>query len=90
TEKDILLRPELEEIMANHPTRLKLWFTVDRAPDGWEYSEGFINEEMVRKHLPPPGDDTLILMCGPPPMIQFACNPSLDKVGHASDRRFTF
>lgn len=34
TEKDILLRPELEEIMANHPTRFKLWFTVDRAPDG--------------------------------------------------------
>lgn len=34
TEKDILLRPELEEVMANHPTRFKLWYTVDRAPDG--------------------------------------------------------
>uniref|UniRef100_A0A673K607 NADH-cytochrome b5 reductase n=1 Tax=Sinocyclocheilus rhinocerous TaxID=307959 RepID=A0A673K607_9TELE len=90
TEKDILLRPELEEIMANHPTRFKLWFTVDRAPDGWEYSQGFINEDMVKNHLPPPADDTLILMCGPPPMIQFACNPSLDKVGHSNDRRFTF
>lgn len=90
TEKDILLRPELEEIMANHSTRFKLWYTVDRAPDGWEYSQGFINEDMVRKHLPSPGNETLILMCGPPPMIQFACNPSLDKVGHSNDRRFMF
>lgn len=57
---------------------------------GWGYSQGFISEDMVRDHLPPPGDDTLILMCGPPPMIQFACNPNLDKVGHAPSRRFTF
>ncbi|XP_019132469.1 NADH-cytochrome b5 reductase 3 [Larimichthys crocea] len=90
TEKDILLRPELEEIQVNNPDRFKLWFTVDRAPEDWEYSQGFINEDMVREHLPPPSDDTLILMCGPPPMIQFACNPNLDKVGHTADRRFTF
>ncbi|XP_036376180.1 NADH-cytochrome b5 reductase 3 [Megalops cyprinoides] len=90
TEKDILLRPELEEIQANHPSRFKLWFTLDRVPDDWQYSQGFINEDMIREHLPPPADDTLILMCGPPPMIQFACNPNLDKVGHSSSRRFTF
>lgn len=90
TEKDILLRPELEEIQVNHPDRFKLWFTLDRAPDDWEYSQGFISEDMVREQLPPPSDDTLILMCGPPPMIQFACNPNLDKVGHSSSRRFTF
>lgn len=90
TEKDILLRPELEEVLANNPDRFKLWFTLDRAPENWEYSEGFISEDLVRNHLPPPGDDTLILMCGPPPMIQFACNPNLDKVGHSNSRRFTF
>ncbi|XP_068611393.1 NADH-cytochrome b5 reductase 3-like [Brachionichthys hirsutus] len=90
TEKDILLRPELEEIQVNNPDRFKLWFTVDKAPENWEYSQGFISEDMVREHLPPPGDDTLILMCGPPPMIQFACNPNLDKVGHSSSRRFAY
>ncbi|XP_061570246.1 NADH-cytochrome b5 reductase 3-like [Cololabis saira] len=90
TEKDILLREELEEIQVNHPERFKLWFTVDRAPEGWEYSEGFISEDMVREHLPPPTDDTLVLMCGPPPMIQFACNPNLDKLGHSNSRRFVF
>uniref|UniRef100_A0A4W4GG53 NADH-cytochrome b5 reductase n=1 Tax=Electrophorus electricus TaxID=8005 RepID=A0A4W4GG53_ELEEL len=90
SEKDILLRPELEEIHANNPDRFNLWFTLDNVPEGWEYSQGFISEQMVRSHLPPPGDDTFILMCGPPPMIQFACNPNLDKVGHSSSRRFAF
>lgn len=90
TEKDILLRPELEEIQANHPDRFHLWYTLDKVPDEWEYSQGFISEQMVQKHLPAPGDDTLILMCGPPPMIQFACNPNLDKVGHSTSSRFAF
>ncbi|XP_034019062.1 NADH-cytochrome b5 reductase 3-like [Thalassophryne amazonica] len=90
TEKDILLRPELEEILVSNPDRFRLWFTLDKAPNDWEYSQGFISEDMVRDHLPPPSDHTLILMCGPPPMIQFACNPNLDKVGHSSSRRFIF
>ncbi|KAK2496834.1 hypothetical protein MC885_013896 [Smutsia gigantea] len=33
TEKDILLRPELEELRNEHSTRFKLWYTVDRAPE---------------------------------------------------------
>uniref|UniRef100_A0A8C9TTW4 NADH-cytochrome b5 reductase n=1 Tax=Scleropages formosus TaxID=113540 RepID=A0A8C9TTW4_SCLFO len=90
TEKDILLRPELEEIEAAHPSRFKIWLTLDKAPEGWQFSQGFISEDMIRDHLPPPGEDTLILMCGPPPMIQFACNPNLDKVGYPSSWRFTF
>ncbi|KAI5617927.1 NADH-cytochrome b5 reductase 3 [Silurus asotus] len=90
TEKDILLRTDLEEIQANYPERFKLWYTLDKVPEDWEYSQGFISEQMVQNHLPPPADDTLILMCGPPPMIQFACNPNLDKVGHSQSRRFIF
>lgn len=37
TEKDILLRPELEEIQVNHPDRFKLWFTLDSAPEGGHF-----------------------------------------------------
>ncbi|XP_055333746.1 NADH-cytochrome b5 reductase 3-like [Paramacrobiotus metropolitanus] len=90
SESDILLRQELESIRDSTPNRFHLWFTVDRAPAGWKYSEGFVSEEMIREHLPPPGKDTLVLMCGPPPMIQFACNPNLDKVGFAPENRFAF
>lgn len=56
----------------------------------WDYSQGFVNEEMIRDHLPPPGEEPLILMCGPPPMIQFACLPNLERVGHPKERCFTF
>lgn len=90
TEKDILLRDELEEIQARYPEKFKLWFTVDRAPADWEYSEGFISASMIQEHLPPPSDDCMVLMCGPPPMIQFACNPNLDKLGYRQSQRFAY
>ena len=56
----------------------------------WKYSKGFINEDMIKANLPEPSDDTIILMCGPPPMVQFACIPNLDKLGYSADRRFAF
>lgn len=56
----------------------------------WDYSQGFVNEEMVRAHLPPPEEEPLVLMCGPPPMIQLACLPNLELVGHAKERCFAF
>ncbi|CAJ0953217.1 unnamed protein product [Ranitomeya imitator] len=56
----------------------------------WDYSQGFVNEDMIRSFMPPPGDDVLILMCGPPPMIQYAINPSLDKLNYPQDRRFAY
>uniref|UniRef100_A0A8D2D683 NADH-cytochrome b5 reductase n=1 Tax=Sciurus vulgaris TaxID=55149 RepID=A0A8D2D683_SCIVU len=90
TEKDILLRPELEELRNEHSARFKLWYTVDKAPEGWDYSQGFVNEEMIRDHLPPPGEEPLVLMCGPPPVIQYACLPNLERVGHPQERCFAF
>ena len=57
---------------------------------GWKYSSGFISDEMIKEHLPPPGDDTLILMCGPPPMINFACLPNLDKLNYSPAQRFAY
>uniref|UniRef100_A0A8D0ZFR4 NADH-cytochrome b5 reductase n=1 Tax=Sus scrofa TaxID=9823 RepID=A0A8D0ZFR4_PIG len=89
-QKDILLRPELEELRNEHSARFKLWYTVDRAPEAWDYSQGFVNEEMIRDHLPPPEEEPLVLMCGPPPMIQYACLPNLERVGHPKERCFAF
>lgn len=90
TEKDILLRKELEEIAKEHPDRLKLWYTVDTSTEGWTYSTGFINADMISEHMFPPSPDTIVLMCGPPPMINFACTPNLDKLGYDSKLRFAY
>lgn len=52
----------------------------------WKYSKGFINAEMISNHMPPVHDDNLILMCGPPPMIEFACMPNLQKLGFVAGK----
>lgn len=88
TPGDILLREELEEVKQQNPERFKLWYTVDRPTNDWTYSSGFVSAEMITNHLPKHGDDTIIFMCGPPPMINFACNPNLDKLGHVN--RFAY
>ena len=31
-----------------------------------------------------------VLMCGPPPMINFACIPNLDKLGYSQHQRFSY
>lgn len=90
TENDILLREELDQLAARHPEQFQVWYTVDTAPALWKFSQGFINADMVREHLLPPSPDTIVLMCGPPPMIKFACQPSLDSVGHAAELRFAY
>ncbi|XP_023944320.1 NADH-cytochrome b5 reductase 3 isoform X2 [Bicyclus anynana] len=90
SEQDILVRPELEKYQREHPEQFSLWYTVDRATEGWQYSTGFINDEMIKNHLFPPADDVIVLMCGPPPMINFACNPALDKLGYPEDMRFAY
>lgn len=34
TEKDILVRKELEEVAKSNPDQFKLWYTLDTPPDG--------------------------------------------------------
>ncbi|XP_062969976.1 NADH-cytochrome b5 reductase 1 [Cynocephalus volans] len=90
TEKDIILREDLEELQARYPNRFKLWFTLDHPPEDWAYSKGFVTADMIQEHLPAPGDDVLLLLCGPPPMVQLACHPNLDKLGYSQKMRFTY
>ena len=87
TEEDILLRQELESIPKE---RFHLHYTLDRPPSVWKYSSGFINAEMCRNHLPPAGDDTMIFVCGPPPMIKFACEPAFKELGFKEGQWFAF
>ncbi|XP_029379597.1 NADH-cytochrome b5 reductase 2 isoform X1 [Echeneis naucrates] len=90
TEKDILLREELEEAKKNHPDKVKLWFTLDKPPQDWSYSSGFVTYDMIKDHLPAPSSDVLVVLCGPPPMIQKACLPNLEKLGHKTENIFSY
>lgn len=115
SEKDILLRDELEQVVKENPNQFKLWYTVDRPTEGnnsgtinlftsasvgnfklfpeiagWQYSTGFVSAEMIKDHLFEPSDDNLVLMCGPKPMITFACLPALDELGYDPKLRFKY
>lgn len=89
TEKDILLRDELEQCAREFPNQLKIWYTVDRPEAGWKYSSGFVSKDMIKEHLYEPDGQTFILMCGPPPMIKHV-NTQLDELGWPADSRFKY
>ncbi|XP_022893439.1 NADH-cytochrome b5 reductase-like protein [Olea europaea var. sylvestris] len=66
---DILLKKRLDVLAAKHPN-LKVFYTVDNPTKDWQGGTGYISNDMVKKGLPGPGDDTLILVCGPPGMMK--------------------
>lgn len=77
---------------SKHFWKLKgdLSFSLFSFPLDWSYSSGFVNAEMIKDHLPTPSNDALIVLCGPPPMIQYACLPNLDKLGHRTENIFAY
>jgi cytochrome-b5 reductase len=80
----------LEDLQRQHPQRFQLWYTVDQPPVDWLYSSGFITADMITAHLPGPEDGTVVLMCGPPPMVKFACKQNLDKLGYPPEVQVVF
>jgi len=93
TEEDILVRDELENLEKQYPGRFHLHYTLDRPKDDWKGSTGFVNKDMIEKHVIKSGVNkasTQILMCGPPGMLKFACEPALKDLGYGKENTFTF
>ncbi|KAF8292977.1 NADH-cytochrome b5 reductase [Trypanosoma cruzi cruzi] len=95
TEDDILLRKELDDC-AKDP-RMKLWYMLDRETSPqWKYGTGYVDEATLRAHVPvlqPRNSDhnrVVALMCGPPPMLQKAVKPNLEKLGYTAEDMFSF
>ncbi|GMH58931.1 hypothetical protein TL16_g02720, partial [Triparma laevis f. inornata] len=90
--EDILLKDTLDSLAKNYPTRFFVSYTLDRPPKNWKGYEGFINKEMIEECLPTAAEDVQlqVFMCGPPPMIKFACEPNLEKCGFKSNQLYVF
>lgn len=92
SEDDILLRDALDTMALNH-SNVKIWYTVDKvlgSAEEWKFSVGFVNASMIQTHLPPPGPETQILVCGPPVMIKFALLPAFEELGYTPAMHFAF
>lgn len=90
TEDDILCRDMLDDLAKRSGGRFAVHYTLDFPPPGWKHKAGFITQDMIKECLPAPGDDTLVLMCGPPPMIEFACKKNLEALGYAKMSMVSF
>ncbi|KAI3771620.1 hypothetical protein L6452_02786 [Arctium lappa] len=66
---DILLKKRLDMLAASHPN-LKVFYTVDNPSKYWVGGTGYISKDMALKGLQAPSEDTLVLVCGPPGMMQ--------------------
>jgi cytochrome-b5 reductase len=66
TEKDILLREELEALQKKHPKHFEIVFVLDSPSEGWKGPTGFISADLVKKHISPPSlqDKIKIFICG--------------------------
>ena len=88
TEGDILLWEELDKMAKDD--RFNVWYTLTSPPRDWTYSSGFISLDMCKDHLLPHADSAVACMCGPPPMIEFACKPSLAAMGFDESQMIEF
>ncbi|KAI0395223.1 hypothetical protein F5Y17DRAFT_457125 [Xylariaceae sp. FL0594] len=79
-EGDVLLRAELDAFARRYPAQFRVWYMLDKAPQGWQYGEGYVNAQVMRDHLPAPDADTKLLLCGPPPMVN-ACKKTAESLG---------
>lgn len=65
------------------------YITLNTPPPHWKMGKGFITEEMIKEHMPPPAKDIKIVMCGPPAMIT-VIKGYLTKLGYTEDMIYSF
>lgn len=88
-EEDILMRDELDALADRYPN-FKVFHVLNNPPKkGWKGGSGFITQAMIKEHLPPPGDNVIILRCGPSPMNK-AMEAHLDALAYSQDMQFQF
>lgn len=70
SEKDILLKKELDDLAAAHPNQFQVHYTINKPETGnWAGRVGNVTEEMVSELMPKPSKDSLVVVCGPPKMV---------------------
>ncbi len=68
TEADIIFRQEWDRDVRDYP-HFHCYHILEQPPAGWTQGSGRVTAEILREHLPPPGPDTCVFLCGPPPMV---------------------
>lgn len=76
TEEDILLKKELDARVVASGGQVRVHYVVDKSTSWfWRGGVGYVNEAMIKEQLPAPSDDSIVFVCGPPPMYKAICGP---------------
>jgi cytochrome-b5 reductase len=67
---DIMLKARVDALAAAHPRRFRVHYLVDKAAPGWAGGVGFVSRAVLAAHMPPPGPDAFVAVCGPPGMMK--------------------
>lgn len=68
TEADIIFRQEWDRNLQDYPN-FHCYYLLEQPPAEWTQGTGRVTTDVLRRHLPPPGPDTCVFLCGPPPMV---------------------
>lgn len=68
SEKDILLRKELDKLAAEHKDQINVQYFLSNPEEGWTGHTGYIDKSFLKEHLAGPSADSKVFVCGPPPM----------------------
>jgi len=68
TEVDIIFREEWDRNVREH-SNFHCYHVLEQPPVGWSQGIGRITDDILRRHLPPADSETVIFLCGPPPMV---------------------
>jgi len=84
---DILLKEKLDEYAKN--PKVKIYYTVDKAPEGWKGFEGYLTKDMIKETMPAPSKNTIICFSGPKPMNKLI-GKLLKELSYEGDSMFKF
>jgi cytochrome-b5 reductase len=62
--EDILLKKELDAMVAKHPNRFKVYYVLNNPPPAWSGGVGFVSKEQIQQHMPPADGNIKLLLCG--------------------------
>ena len=91
TEKDILLKDELKEMVENNEN-IKVYHTVEKLEDEnqeWDGGIGYISTEMITEKIWAPEEGVVMLYCGPPPFNK-AMKKQLAAIGYPATNVLKF
>jgi cytochrome-b5 reductase len=99
-QQDILGGSLLEAWAAAAGGRLKVVHILSQAQGDktWSGLRGHVNKQVLQQHAAPSAADTLIMVCGPPPMYNALCGPrdqaeltgTLAEMGYTKEQVFKF